>query len=489
MTATHGTNVIAVDQGTTGTKAFRLSGDGGFTKIHSSTHRQFYPHPGWVEHDPEELYTHVARAIDAGSQGGAASGVGLANQGETVVAWHARTKKPVYNAIVWQDQRTADSIEHLRADGAETLTLERAGLPLDAYYSATKIRWILDNVPASRSLLDKGLLRAGTSDAFFLDRLTGVHATDVTTASRTSLMNLYTLTWDEDLCRLFGIPVEILPEIKSTTDDFGVLGSGFARMPLTASITDQQAALFGHHCVHQGDAKITFGTGAFALVNTGSKPIFYPDTGIGATVAWRLGKQPAVYAMDGALFNAASAVDWVKRLGLFSELAELDTLASPMACEKGVYFVPALSGLACPHWDRRAAGLWIGMDLDTRRRDMIKSVLEGVAFRTHELVHAISLPAKRPRSISIDGGLAGNLYFCTVLANTLGMEIVVPDITDITGVGTALLALAGTGFADRVEMLPGVWRPRHRFQPETDMSRYQNCFHTAVTRAKKWRQS
>jgi glycerol kinase len=366
--------VLAIDQGTTGTKAFTLDGDGAFTKVTSFEHTQIYPQQGWVEHDAEELLKHIQACIQ---NAGPVDAIGIANQGETLVAWDAETGKPVYNAIVWQDNRTQNETEKLKASGAEELIQAKAGLPLDPYFSASKMRWILDHVPEAQILRSAGRLRMGTSDAYFLDRLSGVFATDVTTSSRTSLMSLDTLTWDEELCNLFGVPLECLPEIRSTTGPFGLVNGA----PITASLVDQQAALFGHSCMKPGDAKITFGTGAFALANSGpERPVKNPS-GLLPTVAWRIEQRPAQYAVDGGVYNAASAVNWAKGLGLFDDYSEINSFTKESALSRGIVFVPALSGMACPHWDRSASGLWLGLGLDTTKHDMMQAVLEGIAMR------------------------------------------------------------------------------------------------------------
>lgn len=340
--------VLAIDQGTTGTKLHRLDRAGRFETLAAFAHRQIRPQPGWVEHDAEELLGHVRLGLEAGAAANAAA-VGLANQGETVVAWDAADGRPLCNAIVWQDARTEESVARLRAEGAEALTLARAGLPLDPYFSASKLRWILDHVPEAGRLLARGRLRLGTSDAFFLDRLAGRYATDVTTASRTSLMDLATRRWDPELCRLFGVPLEALPEIRPTAGPFGTVEAGGRALPIAASVVDQQAALFGHGCRAPGRAKITFGTGAFALAVSGERPVSRPESGLLPTVAWQLGEQPACYALDGGVYNAASAVDWARSLGLFGDFAEIEAFPGLPAIARGLVFVPALSGLAAPH--------------------------------------------------------------------------------------------------------------------------------------------
>lgn len=469
--------VIAVDQGTTGTKSFVLMEDGSFATIAAFEHRQIYPQAGWVEHDANELLSHVHEAIAAA---GPADAIGIDNQGETVVAWDAATGEPLHNAIVWQDARTADVTAKLKADGAEELTLQRAGLPLDPYFSATKLRWFLDHIPEARALHAQGRLRLGTSDAFFLDRLTGVFATDVTTASRTSLMNLDTGAWDQDLCRLFGVPVDCLPEIRSTTGPFGACNG----TPVTASLVDQQAALFGHGCARTGDAKVTFGTGAFALAVAGKSRLDGSRFGMLPTLAWKVGAAAPDYAIDGGVYNAASAVNWARGLGLFADYAEIDSFAAPPAITRNLAFVPALSGLACPHWDRAAAGLWIGLGLDTTRADLMQSLLEGIALRAAEVLAAMAELVPLGDRISIDGGMAKNGYFTQFLANATGKDIVLPSTPDLTALGTARMAMRGAG----VETLPPLPQPARIIacdQPLPEQAR--SAFADAVRRSKSWR--
>ena len=475
--------VIAIDQGTTATKAHQLFLDGTFQPMFSVEHRQHYPQPGRVEHDPRELLANIRQCLDY-AQG--ADALALDNQGETVIAWDARTGEPICNAIVWQDNRTQPVIDRLEPEGAEALTLARAGLPLDAYFSATKLRWILDHVPAAKSLAGQGRLRLATSDAYFLDRLCGTYATDVTTASRTSLMNLGTGQWDPELCRLFGVPLDLLPPIRPTVFEHGVIAG--TRIPLVASLVDQQAALFGHGCHARGQAKITFGTGAFALAMAGTTPVAAPDTGILPTVAWRLGTQ-TMYAIDGGVFNAASALDWAKRLGLFAHFRELLELAGPSALERGLVFVPALSGLACPYWDRSAAGLWLGMGLETTRLDLVQAVLEGVALRSAQALSAMDERVPLAPVVSIDGGLSLNPYFCTFLARALGRRVVVPSTPDLTGLGCAQLAFIGAGFGP-LDTLPPVAPPDRVVEPDAALPTEMLArFGDAVERARHWRRT
>ncbi|MCB1378103.1 MAG: glycerol kinase [Alphaproteobacteria bacterium] len=468
---------VGVDQGTTGSKSFTLDDEGLFRPVAGFEHRQIYPRAGWVEHDPEELLGHVAAAIAAA---GPVDCIGIDNQGETVVAWDARTGRAIANAIVWQDDRTKNITAALKSSGAEELTLRTAGLPLDPYFSASKLRWLLDNVPEAAELRREGRLRLGTSDAFFLDRLAGCFATDVTTASRTSLMSLDSVSWDPALCQLFGVPIECLPEIRPTAGGFGEIGG----VPVTASLVDQQAALFGHGCAGPGDAKVTFGTGAFALAVAGPSRIDGSRFGILPTLAWKIDGHPVEFAIDGGVYNAGSAVNWARGLGLFGDFAEIEVFARDPAILRDIAFVPALSGLACPHWDRNGAGLWIGLGLETNRSDLIQSVLEGVALRAAEVLDAIGKLVPLGERISVDGGMAKNPYFLSFLSTVLDKTLLVPSSTDLTGLGAARMAFRGMGVTD----LPPLPPPRRMVEPT---GRYGTAarerFAAAISRAKNWK--
>lgn len=463
-------SIIAIDQGTTSTRALRLR-DGEARIVHAVRHGQHHPHPGWVEHDPEELLANIRACLDAA---GAAAAIGIANQGESCLAWDKLTGAALSPVIVWQDNRTAAEVEALRETGAEAETLARAGLPLDAYFSASKLAWILREIPAARTALAAGRLRLGTTDAFFLDRLAGVFATDITTASRTSLMNLATGQWDAELCRIFGVPMEALPEIRDTVGDFGRIGD----VPVRASVVDQQAALYGHGCRAPGDAKITFGTGAFTLAVTGAEIVRAPEQGLLPTVAWRRGGV-STYAVDGGVYDAGAAVEWAQRLGLFESFADLDEFETPPAISRGLAFVPALSGLACPHWDRSAAALWVGLSAATTRRDLAQALLEGIALRTAEVVRAMDARVPVGGRISVDGGLTRSRYFLRFLANALVREIACPEFDELTAFGCAALAAGGE------VARPGAVRI---VAPDgTDSAPWRDRFAEAVRRAKAWR--
>lgn len=470
--------ILAIDQGTTSTRALLIEDGAAPRIVKAIEHQQFYPKPGWVEHDPEELIENIRLCIDSCDD---LQAIGIDNQGESCLAWHAESKQAITPVIVWQDNRTQPAIDTLKADNCQGVVLEKAGLPLDSYFSATKLAWIVKNVPEAQELLKRGKLRLGTTDAFFLDRLAGRFVTDISTASRTSLMNLHSGQWDADLCHLFGVPIEALPEIVPTTGDFGGIVANGKTIPVTASVVDQQAALYGHGCKKTGDAKITFGTGAFALVVTGDTVYQSADQGLLPTVAWQLDGQKPLYALDGGVFSAGSAVNWARSLGLFTHYDQIQQFTTGSAVERDLVFVPALSGLACPHWDRKAGGAWIGLSLDTQAMDLMQSILEGVAFRAAEVIAAMNAFVAIKEEISIDGGLSANPYFCQFLADVLSLKVVVQSSAELTALGTAQLA-GGTSNAQRQEE-----NSIRYYLPETDRRQYMEKFKTAVNRSLNWR--
>lgn len=462
---------LAIDQGTTSTRALVVDEEG-IRQVHAIEHRQFYPASNHVEHDPEELVRNLQACLAAAPE---TDCVGLANQGESCLAWDGATGKAITPVIVWQDARTTDICERLKSEGKEALTLSRAGLPLDPYFSGSKLGWILDNVSEARGLLAAKRLRLGTTDAFFRDRLTGVFATDPSTASRTSLLNLATGEWDIDLCRLFGVPPEALPEIHPTTGDLGALPSG---RKLTASMVDQQAALYGHGARKPGDSKITFGTGAFALCLTGA---LTSVPGVLPTIAWaETGKQP-VYALDGGVYAASSAVNWARQLGLFSRFDDINHFDAVPAVTRGIAFVPSLAGLACPHWDRAARGAWMGLALDTKPIDLAQAVLEGVAFRMVEVMDAMAKGAVGSAPIGIDGGMSRNPWFCQFLADVLARPLRVSDEPELTALGCGQLAASGAGGA--IERSPG----GRRLEPRAAPREWYETFRSARLAVQRYR--
>jgi glycerol kinase len=424
--------IIAIDQGTTSTRAIKFESGAAPQVVASIRHRQIYPREGWVEHDPAELLANVKECLEAA---GPADAIGLANQGESCLAWDSFTHEPLSPVIVWQDQRTAGQIERLKADGLTAEVAVRAGLPLDSYFSASKLAWILQHTPAARAALRAGTLRLGTTDSFFLECLTGAYVTDPSTASRTSLMNLRTTQWDSTLCQAFSVPMEVLAPIRPTTGNFG----HYRGIPITASIVDQQAALFGHGCTRPGDAKVTFGTGAFAQVMTGDSPIAIEGTGLIATVAAQT-VSGTRYALEGGTYDAGAALEWALRIGLLGDVSELQSLSPPSAMEQGLIYIPALSGLACPQWNRRARGLWSGLSTATTRQQLQQSVLEGIALQTNEVLKVMDSTILVADSLSVDGGLTESPYFLQFLADVTDKRIIRKASIEITAYGCALLA-------------------------------------------------
>lgn len=466
---------IGIDQGTTSTRALVLEEGLAPHIAHAMRHEQRFPRPGWVEHDPLALLTNIRACLAAA---GNADSIGLANQGESCLAWDAVTRQPLSPVIVWQDNRTNDQVARLVAGGAQNEILARAGLPLDTYFSASKLAWLLTEVPEVQAAYKAGRLCLGTTDAFFLHHLTGRFVTDVTTASRTSLMNLELGVWDPALCDLFGVPMECLPEIRDSVDDFGLVVNG----PIRASVVDQQAALYGHECRAPGDAKITFGTGAFALAVTGETIVRCPERGLLPTAAWRL-DGATTYAVDGGVYDAGSALEWVRQLGLFKDFSELSGFDSSPAIARGLAFVPALSGLACPHWDRSAGAIWIGMTGGVTKRDMVQAVLEGIALRAAEVIAEIDRQVPITSVIRIDGGVSRSDYFSQFLTNVLQRHVMRRNFDELTALGCAALSRrygssAPIPLSDSGKL----------FVPETDEGpEWVAQFSGAVARTRGWR--
>lgn len=460
--------IAAIDQGTTSTRALVIDGDGWHVAA-SLRHGQSHPHPGWVEHDPEELIRNIRSCMQAA---GPVDAIGLANQGESCLAWDADTKEALSPVIVWQDARTYPLLS-ARPKGDARLSRAICGLPLDPYFSASKLAWLRHNLPAVQEAEAQGRLRLGTTDAFFLDRLAGVFATDAATASRTGLMDLVNRKWSAELCALHDVPLDCLPEIRAVDGGFGSIGG----IPVRASVVDQQAALYGHNARCPGDCKITFGTGAFLLALAGDRP---PEVeGLLPTLAWAKSGQEPVYAVEGGVYDAGAALEWARRIGLYSDLEELGTFHGPSAISRGLAFVPALSGLAAPHWDRSAAPLFIGMDHDTSRRDMFRAVLEGIALITSSLIDDAAKAVTLGPEISIDGGLSQSDYFAQFLASASERTITVPPMHELTALGLAELC----GQDVSKSRVGG-----KAFRPDGGITEAnRRCFARALARARGWR--
>ena len=442
------TKIIAIDQGTTSTKALLLEESGKNVITFQRAHRQITHKSGWVEHDPEEIYANILNALQSVDDG--IDAIGLSHQGETIIAWDAHTKEALYNMIVWQDQRTEHAVQILKDRGYEAVIQDKTGLPLDSYFPASKMAWLINNIDSVKTALSKGRLRIGTSESFFIDRLTGVYYTDFNSASRTSLFNAKTLEWDDELCKIFGVPIEILPPIKSNIGEFGFHKLNGKQVPITAVMVDQFAAVYGHGCRQKGDAKATFGTGAFMQVITGNELIVDKETGLSSALFWKFGDKEPVFGLDAGVYNVGSAIDWIEGLGLFDSYEQMNSFTEKSAIERDIIFVPALSGLACPYWDRTASGMWAGLSLDTKREDMIQSVLEGIAFRAVNNFQTMNNFTKLGDVISVDGGLIKNPYFVQFFTDIIGKNISIPSNHELTSLGVGLLAYKGLGLGNLV---------------------------------------
>ncbi|MBI4586872.1 MAG: glycerol kinase GlpK [Planctomycetes bacterium] len=467
--------LLAIDQGTTGTKALILDDQ---MHLLAEGHREFpqiYPRPGWVEHDPEEIWKSVRAAVTealrrARIPAGAIAAIGITNQRETTVVWDRRTGKPAGHAIVWQDRRTAPACEELRRRGCEPQVRRTTGLLLDPYFSATKLAWILDRVPGCRRRAEAGKLAFGTIDSYVLFRLTAgaAHATDVSNASRTLLFNLRKGNWDAGMLELFRIPRPLLPEVHPNNRTFGsTRKAGFLPdgIPVAGMIGDQQSALFGQACYRAGEAKCTYGTGAFLLANTGERVVF-SRRGLLTTAAWRLGER-TVYALEGSVFIAGAIVQWLRDgLGIIKKSSDIEALAASVPDSGEVTLVPALVGLGAPHWRPEARGVICGLTRGATAAHLARAALEGIAFQCHDVLKAMEKDLGRPlKVLKVDGGAAANDLLLQFQADILGTEIVRPRVLSTTALGAALLAGLAIGLYPSLESIAKRWEEDRRFHP------------------------
>jgi glycerol kinase len=464
--------VLAIDQGTTSTRAILFDVDACPVTVVQRQLEQHYPAPGWVEHDPERIWQDaiaVAREALGSIDARRVAGVGITNQRETIVVWDRATGQPIHRAIVWQDRRTADECALLRGEGAEPLVRSSTGLLLDPYFSATKIAWILDHVPGARGRAERGELACGTIDCFLLWRLTGgaVHATDATNASRTSLFDIRRQCWDAELCRLFRVPQPLLPQVHDNSHLFGTTAPGLldAELPIAGMAGDQQAALFGQACFKPGMIKSTYGTGCFMLVNIGTDAVTSQHRLL-TTPAYRLGGR-TTYALEGSIFVAGAAIQWLRDgLGVIAEAAETDSMATRVPDSHGVYMVPAFVGLGAPHWDPQARGAIFGLTLDATGAHLARSALEAVAYQTFELMEAMAKDCAFPvEAMRIDGGMAANAWLGQFLADILHVLVERPHNLETTALGAAYLAGLATGVWDDLPALERTWQRRDCFEP------------------------
>ena len=486
----------AIDQGTTSTRFLVFDRAGRIVASSQREHQQIYPRPGWVEHDPEEIWLRTRETIsDAMAQRALRpadlAAIGITNQRETTVLWNRATGQPLANALVWQDTRVADYIAEFARDGGPDRFRAKTGLPLATYFSALKIRWLLDHVPGARQQAEAGDLIFGNIDAFLLWHLTGLHVTDVTNASRTQLMNLQTLDWDADLLATFAIPRQILPRIRSSSEVYGTATlDAIAGVPVAGILGDQQAALVGQTCFQAGEAKNTYGTGCFLLMNTG-RDIVQSQHGLVTTVAFQLGGQPAHYALEGSVAIAGALVQWIRdNFGLITKSPEIEALARMVDDNGGVYFVPAFSGLYAPYWKHNARGVIVGLTRYSNKNHLARAVLEATAFQTRDVVEAMEKDSGVPLAVlRTDGGMVENEFLMQFQADILNRPVVRPAVKETTALGAAYAAGLATGFYAGIEDLRAQWSVDRTWEPQMEAGKRERMYgfwKKAVTRSFDW---
>lgn len=486
--------ILSLDQGTSSSRAIVFNEQGEICSVAQKEFTQIFPKSGWVEHNPHEIWSSqasvVAEAIaKLDINGKDIAGIGITNQRETTIVWDVETEEPIYNAIVWQDRRTGEYCDKLKAEGLTEKIREKTGLIIDAYFSGTKIKWILDNVPGARERADKGKLRFGTVDSWLVWRLTRgeVHVTDVTNASRTMLFNIHTLDWDDELLNFFGIPRSMMPEVKSSSEVYGHTKTTiFAHeVPIAGIAGDQQAALFGQMCVEPGAIKNTYGTGCFLLMNTGNKPILSKNNLL-TTIAWKIGDK-VNYALEGSIFVGGSVVQWLRDgLGVIKSSSEIEALANTVPDTGGVYFVPALTGLAAPYWDPYARGSITGISRGTTAAHIARAALEGIALQTYDIVDCMRRDAEIPiTELKVDGGASRNNLMMQFQSDILNVPVFRPRVTETTALGAAYLAGLAVGYWSGIDEVRRQWQVENKFEPQTDLESVKKVvdgWHEAVGR-------
>jgi len=490
---------LGIDDGTTGTTSLLFNENWDQVGRGYKEHKQIYPQPGWVEHDPLEIWENIKYTVgmacnEAGCTPDEIVCVGLDNQGETVMLWNKETGKPVYNAIVWQDRRTSDYAVELGEKYGD-LIREKTGLVVDAYFSGTKIKWIIDNVPGVKEDIAAGKLIAGTLDTWMIWKLTGgkAHVTDPSTASRTMLINVHTGKWDDEILSILDIPKSILPEIRDSAEVYGetdpmeFLG---VTIPISGSVVDQQAALFGQACYTPGTIKTTYGTGCFMLMNTGNKPV-YSDNGLLTTIAWARDGGKMTYALDAGIYVAGSAIQWLRDgIKIIEKASQTGPMAESVADTGGVVFVPAFAGLAAPHWDQYARGTMLGVTSATTREHIVRATLESIAYQVKDNLDVMEKDSGIPVDVMrVDGGMVANEWLMQFQSDILDIPVDIPVITETTGLGAAYLAAYGIGEYDSLIDISNNWKLKKRFEPnmkESERERLLQMWYEAVERSKNW---
>ncbi len=463
---------LSIDQGTTSSRAIVFSADGDILISYQKEFAQIFPKGGWVEHDPEEIWSSTKEVVENSIDESLKNNwnlraIGITNQRETIVIWNKITGKPIYNAIVWQDRRTSKFCNELKSNGYEKLISEKTGLLLDPYFSASKITWILDNIPNAYKLAEKGVLLFGTIDTFLIWKLTNGknHLTDATNAARTSIYNIHKNSWDQELLKIFKIPKNILPKVLNSADNFGICNfNNKITLPILSAIGDQQSAAIGQACIFPGNIKSTFGTGSFVIINTGKK-IIKSKNRLLTTICYQINEEKT-YALEGSIFIAGAVVQWLRdKMKFISNANETEKIVSNMDCNNGVYLVPAFTGMGAPWWSPDARGAVYGITRDTSPEDFIRAAIESVAYQTSDLFNAIERDGLRPNILNVDGGMTENNWLMQFLSNILDMNVQRPKILETTALGSAMLAALMDGHYSNLEDFSKKWHAEKIFKP------------------------
>lgn len=490
--------ILAFDQGTTSSRAIIFNKKGDIVSVSQKEFTQIFPQPGWVEHDANEIWsTQIGVATEAVLKAGLTihdiASIGITNQRETAVVWDRNTSQPIYNAIVWQDRRTSAYCDELKKDDSSVLIKEKTGLVTDAYFSATKVKWILDNVPGAKAKAANGELCFGTIDSWLLWKLTNgkVHATDVTNASRTMFFNIHTMQWDDDLLKLFGIPKSMLPEVRSSSEIYGhtqhLLTA--ADIPVSGIAGDQQAALFGQMCIQPGMVKNTYGTGCFMLMNTGTKPVT-SNNNLLTTVAWKIGNE-VQYALEGSVFIAGAVVQWLRDgLKMIQNSGDVEALCLKSEDNGGVYMVPAFTGLGAPYWNQHARGIVVGLTRGSTDAQLARAAIESIAYQTMDVLKAMEADAGLAiKEVRVDGGATVNNYLMQFQADILNTNVIRPQITETTALGAAYLSGLAVGFWNDIKEVETYWQKERSFEPAMNdklRADYQKNWKKAIRAAQAW---
>jgi glycerol kinase len=492
-------HVLALDQGTTSSRAIIFNHHGAIVSVAQQEFRQIFPQPGWVEHDPREIWATqsnvAAEAIlKAGLTGRDIAAIGITNQRETTLVWDRATGQPIHNAIVWQDRRTAKTCDSLKKRKLAPMIKKKTGLVVDAYFSGTKLQWLLQNIPGAKEKAKRGELAFGTIDSWLVWNLTSgrVHVTDASNASRTMLYNIHTGDWDNDLLKLFGIPRSILPAVRSCSEVYGETNLFGSPIPIAGMAGDQQAALFGQVCTRPGMVKNTYGTGCFMLMNTGAKPIASKNSLL-TTVAWKIGNKTE-YALEGSIFIAGAVVQWLRDgLGIIRSSSEVEALASQAPDNGGVYLVPAFAGLGAPHWDQYARGALVGLTRGSGRAQIARAALEGIAYQVQDVLHAMEADSGvKLKELRVDGGACVNNLLMQFQSDILNVPVTRPKVTETTALGAAYLAGLATGYWKNIDDIASQWQADRRFAPGMKAPQRKHLlagWNKALTRAAKWEEA